>query len=257
MKNTLGVLALVLFLLPACSDQDPAAPGMDLVHGPALAKVDAKVELGSGGPYPVGFTSFVVADESRDGRLVPVYVWYPADPDGIDGATEEAMYPLDPFHAGAPEAPSSAFEAQGLDPAYQEPEPAAGPFAIVLHSPGWGGNAYTDAHYIGTGLASQGFVVASMTHWGDQSTFGFSGEPLFHLALSSFDRPRDMSFALDALLAKNSDVEDVLFGAMNPGQVIASGWSLGGYAAMVLVLSLIHISEPTRQVLVSRMPSSA
>ena len=232
MKRVLPLL-MAVGVLAACSDQDPLTPEVDTPGSPALEKVAAKVKPGPGGLYEVGFTTFMVYDESRGDRPIPVYVWYPVNPTDIDGSSPEAEYPLDPFVPGAPMAASSAFEAYGFERAYHEPEPAEGPFPLVMHAPGWGGTAYTDGLFVGTGLAKHGFVVAATTHWGDQSTLNFS-EPYDHLALAIYNRPRDVSAALDAMLMKNLEEEDLLFRTMNPGRVVASGWSIGGYTAMVL-----------------------
>jgi hypothetical protein len=102
-----------------------------------------------------------------------------------------------------------------------------------MYSPGWQGTAYADGHFIGTGLARNGFVVAGLTHWGDQATVN-PAEPFHHLNTALFNRPRDVSLALDAMLERNGDAGDLLFASMDAGAIIASGWSLGGYAAMVL-----------------------
>lgn len=229
------IVLLFPLLLVGCMDQNPTAPDADLATTFAMAGNAAKIKPDAAGPYAVGFTTFTLYDQTRGDRPVPVYVWYPADPAGIEESSPEAMYPLDPFHPGDfPDAPSSAFETYGLERAYQEPTPAGGPFPLVMFTPGWGGTAYTDGHYVGTGLASQGFVVAAVSNWGDQATF-HPDEPMDHLALAIFNRPRDVSFALDAMLARNGEEEDLLFGSMNPGMVVASGWSIGGYTAMVLV----------------------
>ena len=225
---------LLTCLAAGCADRDLLVPTVDSTAARALADHLGQPAIGGDGPYEVGFTTLMLYDPSRGARPVSVYVWYPADPGSIDASSPEALYPLDPFYPDKfPDAPSSTFEAFGLERAYQEPRSANGPFPLVMFTPGWGGAAYTDGHYVGTGLAKQGFVVAALTNWGDQATFN-SDEPFHHLSLAIYNRPRDVSFALDALLEKNSDEEDLLFGTMNPGSIIASGWSIGGYTAMAL-----------------------
>lgn len=227
-------LLLPLLFVIGCSDRYPVTPDPESDVPAAMAKAAGKLAPGEA-PYEVGFTTFTLYDQARGDRPIPVYVWYPADPAGIDESSPEAIYPLDPFHPGDfPEAPSSAFEAYGLERAYHQPTPAEGPFPLVMFTPGWGGTAYTDGHYVGTGLAQHGFVVAAISNWGDQATY-HPAEPFDHVALAIYNRPRDVSVALDALLARNSDDGDLLFGSMNPAGIVASGWSIGGYTSMVLV----------------------
>ena len=194
---------------------------------------------GQKGPYEVGFTSFVLTDPSRPGdggtwqhRPIPVYVWYPVDPATVGPSTPEAVYPLDPIYRIAPDSTSSDWEKYGMDRAYEEPIPSSGgPFPLLMFSPGWGAEAWHHTS-IGTRLASHGFVVAVVYHFGDQ---WWPWEPPFDpLAVASYNRPRDVSFALTDLLQKNATNGHLLYGAMRPEQVAAGGWSLGGYASMTL-----------------------
>jgi predicted dienelactone hydrolase len=219
-----SALLLVPLFLFAC-DREPVAPDI----APQLAK-----QGNPAGSYEVGFTYYMIHDASRGNRPIPVYVWYPVVPASITGATPEAQYPLEPFFDALPVATSSDFEKYGLGRAYQEPTPAAGPFPLIMFSPGWGGTAYTDALYLGTTVARHGFVLAAVTHWADQSAPIILDEPLDHIALASFNRPLDISAALSDLLAKNGTAGQLLHGVIDPGSVIASGWSLGGYASIVL-----------------------
>jgi len=191
----------------------------------------------SKGPFEVGFTAFTVFDPARPtvgfprGRPIPVFVWYPVDPQRIDAQTPKALYPLDPFFGGLPVIDSAEFEAQGMDKAYQGPSPSSEkPFPLVMFSPGWGTGAY-DEVYVGTRLASHGFVVAILFHFGSGIV---PGEPFEHIAWALFHRPRDVSFAIDEILIRNTDATDPLFRLVNPGKIAASGWSLGGYAALTL-----------------------
>ncbi|MFC2169592.1 alpha/beta hydrolase family protein, partial [Acidobacteriota bacterium] len=190
---------------------------------------------GEKGPYEIGFTSFLIMDSSRNtdigGRPIPVYFWYPVDPSDINAVTPEAIYPLDPLNSVVPPTSSSDWEAYGFDKAYQEPPVSTdGPFPLLLFSPGWGGPAWGHLN-VGTRLASHGIAVAVTYHWGD----GFwPWEPLDHLAVASMNRPLDISFMLTHLLAMNGTPGELIFNSINPNHVAASGWSLGGYAAMAL-----------------------
>lgn len=222
------------------------------------------------GPYEVGFTFFLLVDTTRDtdsffgGRPIPVYLWYPVDPANVDEETPEAIYPLDPYYGILPPAISSNFELYGLDRAYQEPQPSsATPFPLVMFSPGWGAQSLFHLS-IGTRLASHGFVVAIVTHYGDGV---FPWDPLHHIALASMNRPLDISFALNHILDKNNNQEDLLYGVVNPDQTAAAGWSLGGYASLALAggddivcdsffdpTSLAEFGPPPPQTCVTTMP---
>lgn len=187
------------------------------------------------GPYEIGFTSFMLTDASRNtdigGRPLAVYVWYPADSEDIKVSTSEAIYPLDPISDMVPVSFSSEWEAYGFDRAYQKPSASSeGPFPMVVFSPGWGGPALS-ALFLGTRLASHGFVVAVVYHYGDAF---WPWEPFDHLAVASMNRPLDISFMLTHLLTRNGTPGDLLHNTIQTDQVAASGWSLGGYASMAL-----------------------
>ncbi len=197
------------------------------------------------GPYDVGHTSFVITDSSRTAmvgtppssqpRPIPVHLFYPVDPEAISQTTSEAVYPLDMIYRPTEarfQTLSSEWEAQGIDRAYQEPPTStAKPFPLVTFSPGWGAAAW-DHLFVGTRLASHGFVVAIVYHYGDRI---WSYEPAAdHLAVASMNRPLDISFTLTHLLQRNATLGDTLFGLIDPSRIAAAGWSLGGYGAMVL-----------------------
>jgi predicted dienelactone hydrolase len=224
---------------PSCRVLAVAGLVVALLVLPSLApRAEAAPDPGQKGPYAVGFTSFVLTDPSRPGdgdvfahRPIPVYVWYPVDPGSITASTPEAVYPLDPLYKTWMLSTSSDWEKYGIDGAYQEAPPSAhAPFPLVIFSPGWQGEAW--AHISdATRLASHGFVVAVLYHFGDG---WWPWEPFDHIALAAWNRPRDMSFALTDLLAKNSNAGSPFHGLMQPDQVVASGWSIGGYASMAL-----------------------
>lgn len=222
MRKALNLRALALLSLLAA----PVSLFSKTVPNP-----DAK------GPFEVGFTTFTALDPSRataafpQGRPIPVYVWYPVDPTAINAQTSRALYPLDPYFGGLPVINSLEFEAHGLDKAYQAPSPSVSkPFPLIVFSPGWGTGAY-DHVFLGTRLASHGFVVAALFHYGSGIV---PGEPFEHIAWALFHRPRDVSSAIDRVLARNSAPSDPLFGLVQPEKIVASGWSLGGYAALTL-----------------------
>jgi len=206
---------------------------------PCQAAADLQ-QLGQMGPYAIGFTSFVLTDAARPtpasytgGRPIPVYLWYPVDPEAVNDSTPRAEYPLDMLNMPDLMSSSEEWEAMGYDPAYQEAAPSAkGPFPVVLVSHGWTPPAWMHTG-IGTRLASHGFVVAVPYHAGDPLWFGWE-PPADHYAWVMWNRPRDLSFVLTNLLQRNGADGDLLHGLIDPSHVAASGWSAGGYAAMAL-----------------------
>jgi len=197
---------------------------------------------GQVGPYAVGHTSFKLFDSNRPcdlgARPIPVEVFYPVDPGTITAATPEAVYPLDPINSVWPLTYSSDWEAYGIGRAYEGPAVSSGkPFPLVVFSPGWGGPIWGH-NYLGTRVASHGFVVAIMYHYGDAF---FIDEQFDHIAVACLNRPLDVSFVLTDLLARNATPGGLLSGLINPARVAASGWSLGGYASMALAAGVDNI----------------
>ncbi len=184
------------------------------------------------GPYAVGHTFLMMNDASRSDRPIAVYVFYPVDPASITSATPKAEYPLDPFnYMGWPNTNSADWEAYGVDAAYQGVQMSSGkPFPLVMFSPGWGCAAWFYMFLLPR-LASHGYVVAALTHCSDWT---LPLEPFDHIAVTAMNRPPDVSFALTQLLAKNATSGDLLFNALMPDRIAASGHSFGGYASMVL-----------------------
>ncbi len=194
---------------------------------------------GQKGPYEVGFTSFTLIDPTRNttnrfgGQPIPVDLWYPVDAEDVNTNTPEAIYPLDPLSDyNWPSILSSDWEIYGIDRAYQEATPSSDkPFPLVLLSAGWGFPNWMYI-YFGVRLASHGFVVAMPYHYGEG--WYWPSEPFEHIAVTSVYRPLDMSFMLTKILERNGINGDLLNNLVRPGQIAASGHSLGGYTAMVL-----------------------
>lgn len=198
------------------------------------------------GPYAVGHSSFLLQDPGRTAtiitpsgpvpgpRPIPVHVFYPADWGDVTFAPE-AVYPLEMIYRATDPAfqtLSSEWEAEGIDGAYQDPPPSAdGPFPVLMVSPGYGLSAWS-LLYLGPRLASHGFVVVILYHYGDRA---FSHEVVRdRVHVASVNRPLDLSFVLSALLARSATPGDPFWNLMDPERVAASGHSLGGYAAMSL-----------------------
>ncbi len=239
--HIIGFSILALSLLSSCGESpgggarlQQAALQQEVADSLTLSR--HATALDEKGPFEAGFSTLRFVDASRNpelgGRPIPVFVWYPVDAREISASTPEAIYPLDTLYALFPDASSSDFEAFGADRAYQEPQPSRrGPFPLVMFSPGSGMDA-TMYVYLGTRLASYGFVVAVTSHAGD----GISSNDTFDsLSRSLVNRPLDVSFALTAILKENKSRHSLLHHLIDSDRIASAGHSFGGYAALALV----------------------
>jgi hypothetical protein len=201
-------IALLLAASPARSDPCP-------------------VDGGSVGPFPVGHTSFVCTNSS--GRPVAVNVWYPADSHRITRRSPEAVYVMDPYTFEVGSVTSSGWEALGYDRAYEAPVPAKGPVPLVMFSTGYWVPGFTYL-YFGTRLASHGYMVAVVEHFNEYTWYSSGWDPF---ATTMYNRPRDLSFALTQMFAKDHAPGDLLYHTIDRRYIVAAGHSIGGYAAMV------------------------
>ena len=177
---------------------------------------------GDPGPNPVGVRTLELSDPSRlnaDGngpRPITVELWYPS--------TTEAV-------AGVPRYVVNLF---GFDvartPTYRDVARAPGAFPLVLFSHGNGGIRFQSL-FFAAHLASHGYVVASPDHHGNTFLDILAGDVD---ALSAVNRPLDMKFVLDDLLARNGSGSDFLAGAIDSSRIGMSGHSFGGYTTLAL-----------------------
>ncbi|MFF8602835.1 alpha/beta hydrolase family protein [Streptomyces sp. NPDC015232] len=101
---------------------------------------------------------------------------------------------------------------------WEPAEPAAGPAPLVVVSHGTGGSG-SAMGWLVRPLREAGFRVVALDHHGNDFVGGYEPEGFLHV----WERPRDVSFVLDALAA-----EEPL------GPVGVAGFSLGGYTAAAL-----------------------
>ena len=117
---------------------------------------------------------------------------------------------------------------------------AGGPAPVVVVSHGTGGSGSTMEWLVGP-LREAGFRVVALDHHGNNHVDGYEPEGFLHV----WDRPRDVSFALDAL--------DALAGEQPLGPVGVAGFSLGGYTAAALAGARLD-PELVWAVLAGRVP---
>jgi predicted dienelactone hydrolase len=174
------------------------------------------------GEFPVGVQTLDLVDPSRMNvqgtgpRPVTVELWYPSTAAAVAG---HERYVVNLF---------------GFDvartPTYRDVARAAGPFPLVLFSHGNAGIRFQSI-FLAAHLASHGYVVASPDHHGN--TFLDIGAGIVD-AQSAANRPLDMEFLLDELLARNATSGDFLDGAIDPARLGMSGHSFGGYTTLAL-----------------------
>ena len=171
----------------------------------------------------VGVTTLNIGD--RD-----IEVWYPVDP-GTEAGAEKASYAS---FTVLPEAiqrilPPDLNIVVPMDAYRDLPVSGAGPFPILTFSHGAGGfrQAYSG---LLTGIASHGFVVASLDHleWGLLAQVG--------LLPPGVDRDAGevVLAAVERLAAANADPSSPLAGGVDATRIATAGHSAGGRAAFAL-----------------------
>ncbi len=166
------------------------------------------------GPYGVGlrtiqYTKDSVVSPGTD-RVLDTLVYYPTTP----GAG-----PVGPL-GGVVDAP--------LDN-------SGGPYPLLLFSHGSCGYPAQSTFLIPL-LASYGLVVAAPPHPGNTiyDGLGTCGLP-DHVAAAAVERPADIIFVTDQLLAANGDSSSPFFGAVDPARIGMSGHSFGGFTTYAVV----------------------
>jgi len=215
------------------------------------------------GPYAVGTTGWELRDESRheiwsgrkESRRFLLRAWYPALPSAGDERAPwmESAGVYAPALAEYMNLPSFALDHLALarTPAFANARmaPYAGGYPLVLFSHGWKGFvAQNTAQALE--LASHGYVVVAVEHpYGAIVTVfpdgtvapnnpkalpdGAPSDVYEASAQRLVDQwSGDLSYALDTLLAQNSDAGSALFGAIDPQRIGVYGHSTGGGAAI-------------------------
>lgn len=146
----------------------------------------------------VGFKEITVSGTDGSHPL-PVSLWYPTDDNGPREVVAER-----PVLYGV-----SAVRDAKLE---------SGPHPLVLLSHGYGGS-WRNLSWLADDLARKGYVVAAPSHPGTMAVARKPGE-----AVKLWERPRDLSRVIDALLADQS-----LAGDIAAQRIAAIGHSLGGW----------------------------
>lgn len=167
--------------------------------------------------FKVGLKRLSHQDEMRSNwedtgpRPLITDVWYPAAED----AAETDIF------IGSPDFP--VFKA-GKAARDAEPSHVKKSFPLILLSHGTGG-ASLQLGWLGTYLASEGYIAAAVNHHGNNGLEPYVAKGFLHY----WERAKDLKVILDQLLA------DQTFGALiDPDQIGAAGFSLGGYTVIAV-----------------------
>ncbi len=180
------------------------------------------------GPYAPGHRLIEYTKDSVQSpgtpRVLATDIWYPAPPESG---------PIAAATGGVTDAPL-----------------ADGPFPLVLFSHGSCGTP-RQSRFLTPRLASWGFVVVAPPHPGN-TIFDFPNcntGPAIVAALA--ERPQDIVFVLDQVLAADTDPLSPLFGAIDEERIAMTGHSFGG-----LTTYLVTAIEPRIDVAVPLAPAA-
>jgi predicted dienelactone hydrolase len=193
----------------ACTEQTHCA---DVVEWTAGTCVDTRAD----GPFAAGarvvtFTKPSVVDPMVD-RVLDTAIWYPAPP---------GSGPVDSFYNAVLDAPLDL---------------SGGPYPIVMFSHGSCG--YPEQSIFLTALLAQhGFIVVAPPHPGN-TIYDFpscnSGDAIVEAIQ---ERPRDILYVLDEMLAADGSPLSAFLGAIDETKIGMMGHSFGGFTTYrVLVL---------------------
>jgi predicted dienelactone hydrolase len=200
----------------------------DVVEWTAGTCSDVRVR----GPFEAGVMQLTLTKPSAvdplQPRVLDTYVWYP---------TTAGAGPIDPATGGVVDAPLDA---------------SGGPYPIVLFSHGSCGYALQSTFLLPL-IAARGYVVVAPPHPGNTLFDGLAvcGAPT-SLASSFVERPQDMMFVLDEMLAANADGGSPFFGTLDPTRIAMTGHSFGG-----LTTYLVVGQDPRITVAVPMAPATA
>jgi len=207
---TLGAVATTVALLLGA-----AGPvGADAEAGSVPRHASRPAQPDGPGRYAMGLSTVQMVDPARAGRTLTVDIWYPADRRS-DAPTAELDLLL------------TRLELPGV---LADPPAVRGSFPLVVFSHGNGGVRF-QSWFLMQALASHGFVVAAPDHAGNTALdiIGGTADPI---GVAANNRPRDVSFVIDQMLARDRDPASPLHRHIDERDIAVAGHSFGGFTAL-------------------------
>ena len=207
----------------ACDEQTRCS---DVVEWAAGTCSDVRAR----GPYEAGVRTIIMTKQSvvdpMQPRELDTVVWYP---------TTAGAGPIDAATGGVLNAPVDG---------------SGGPYPVLLFSHGSCGYPLQSTFLLPL-IASRGYIVVAPPHPGNTLfEYPTCGTQTAQLN-SAFERPQDIIFALDQMLAANADDASPFFGTLDANRIGMSGHSFGGFTTF-FVLNL----DPRFKVAVPMAPAT-
>jgi dienelactone hydrolase len=224
-------------------------------------------------PYAIGHVTLVITDTTRNpdgstpvttaGRPLYLHIWYPTSvraTQPIRYTWNNPVYNQNPggaVYPGLPDTPSTTFAGSFSAHAIAEGAPLArGAFPLLVATHGYEVAAAKNMPDTLETLASNGYIVASVEHTGDDDDWyqTYFMEHYIGLSLGPnpsiysatiYQRVKDVSFVIGALLAGQADRSRLPFmERIDARRIGVLGYSLGGMTALATVTGISSMSLP-------------
>ena len=201
------------------------------------------------GPFPVGVTRTVFVDSRRtdnftkEPRTLVTEIWYPAD----DSALKMPKNRYSDFIPGGvtPDLEKMLKQTYGIggaeidklywNEAVRDAKIRKGRFPLIVFSHGNGGTRHQNTFWCDY-LASHGYIIVSADHTGNARMTIINGKVIPYQnserLKSAEDRPLDMSFLLDKMIAWDKGEDKRFAGHIDTSRAAATGMSFGSMTSI-------------------------